>query len=543
MRKIRLRHWRRLLNGWVLTAAITALLVALPLLVITPRLFVAGDGVWRHILHNLMPGYVINTVLLMAGVGLLTVVAGVGTAWLVTMHRFPGRRFFQWALILPIAIPAYINGFTWAGILDYTSPVYVFLRNSFGIDTGPYLFFNLLSLPGAIIILSLSLYPYVYLITRAWFLKQSTMLFEVSASLGRGPWNTFFHVALPVARPAIIAGVSLVLMEVLNDYGLVRYFGVDTFTTGIFTAWFAFGNPLSAMKLSVYLMIFVLGLILLERYERRQMRYDLTGSHYRPVRPRRLSPGAAMPAMLFCTAPLLAGFLFPFAMLIYWSLQTAGQVVDIRFLLLLRNSMLLGTLAALLVTVVALLIAFTLRTFPVRPVRLLARISTLGYAIPGAVVAVGVMVFFLWAEQQLFQVIPVRRLMLTGTWSILVFAYMVRFMAVGFNPIESGMARLSLSLDEASRSLGRSHWQNLLQINLPLLRGALVSSLLLVFIDVLKELPLTLILRPFNFDTLAIRAFEFASDERIAEAAPAAVVIIIVGLIPVYLLNKLLITK
>jgi len=543
MRKIRLRHWRRLLNGWVLTAAITALLVALPLLVITPRLFVAGDGVWRHILHNLMPGYVINTVLLMAGVGLLTVVAGVGTAWLVTMHRFPGRRFFQWALILPIAIPAYINGFTWAGILDYTSPVYVFLRNSFGIDTGPYLFFNLLSLPGAIIILSLSLYPYVYLITRAWFLKQSTMLFEVSASLGRGPWNTFFHVALPVARPAIIAGVSLVLMEVLNDYGLVRYFGVDTFTTGIFTAWFAFGNPLSAIKLSVYLMIFVLGLILLERYERRQMRYDLTGSHYRPVRPRRLSPGAAMPAMLFCTAPLLAGFLFPFAMLIYWSLQTAGQVVDIRFLLLLRNSMLLGTLAALLVTVVALLIAFTLRTFPVRPVRLLARISTLGYAIPGAVVAVGVMVFFLWAEQQLFQVIPVRRLMLTGTWSILVFAYMVRFMAVGFNPIESGMARLSLSLDEASRSLGRSHWQNLLQINLPLLRGALVSSLLLVFIDVLKELPLTLILRPFNFDTLAIRAFEFASDERIAEAAPAAVVIIIVGLIPVYLLNKLLITK
>ena len=529
-----------MLIGWVMLAVVTALVVSLPLLVIMPRLFVPGDEVWWHILDNLVPGYVRNTVLLMTGVGLLTMVIGVATAWLVTMYRFPGRRFFEWALILPISIPAYINGFTWSGILDYTSPVYVFLRNSFGIDTGPYLFFNLLSLPGAIVILSLSLYPYVYLITRAYFLKQSTIMFEASASLGRGPMGTFFRIVLPMARPAIVAGVSLVLMEVLNDYGLVRYFGVDTFTTGIFTAWFAFGNPLSAMKLSVYLMIFVLALILLERYQRGQMRYDLIGTHYRPVTPRSIRGQIAVPAILICSLPLLTGFVFPLAMLVHWSTLTATQVVDARFWHLLLNSFFLAAAAALLVAVMALFIAFTLRTFPSGLVRALTRIATLGYAIPGAVLAIGIMVLFLWTEQQLRLAMPGARLLLTGTWVTLVFAYMVRFMAVGYNPIESGMTRFSTSLDEAARSLGHSHWRNLLQINLPLLKGALVSALLLVFIDVLKELPLTLIMRPFNFDTLAIRAFEFASDERIAEAAPASLVIIFVGLVPVYLLNKLL---
>lgn len=540
---ITVQHWRRMTNGWTVTTFLVSLLVALPLLVIVPRVFSSGDDVWRHVLHSLVPGYVTNTVLLMVGVGLLTAIIGVATAWLVTMYRFPGRRFFEWALILPISIPAYINGFTWSGILDYTSPVYVFVRNHTGIDTGPYLFFNLLSLAGAILILSLSLYPYVYLITRAYFLKQSTTLFEVGASLGRGPVGVFFRVVLPLARPAIVAGVSLVLMEVLNDYGLMRYFGIETFTTGIFTAWFAFGSPLTAMKLSVYLMIFVLALILLERYQRGQMRFDLVGTHYRPVSPRRISRHAATWVILSCSLPLLAGFVFPLAMLLYWSVQTAGQVVDARFWELLMNSFFLAVMAAALVAAMALFIAFTLRTFPTRLVRLLARISTLGYAIPGAVVAIGIMVFFLWTEQQLRAGLPGIRIMLTGTWFILVFAYVIRFMAVGYNPIESGMARVSASLDEAARSLGRSNWRNLVHIHLPLLRGAMLSAVLLVFIDVLKELPLTLILRPFNFDTLAIRAFEYASDERIAEAAPAAVIIILVGLVPVYLLNKLLTGK
>ncbi len=540
MKKIRWNNRRRVWNVWVLFAVMAATLVALPLMVITPGIFIAGDEVWQHILHRLLPRYVLNTVFLMIGVGLLTTIFGLGAAWLVTMYRFPGRSFFQWALILPISIPAYINGFTWAGILDYTSPVYVFFRNHFGIDTGPYLFFNILSLTGAIIILSLSLYPYVYLITRAYFLKQSTILFEASASMGRKPLATFFKVVLPLTRPALVAGVSLVLMEVLNEYGLVRYFGVDTFTTGIFTAWFAFGNPASAMKLSTYLMVIVLGLIILERYQRRNKRYDLVGSTYRPVRPRQVSAISKVLSVIFCLTPLTAGFILPAMMLAYWSAQTASQVLDVRFWELLRNSFFLAAIAASIIAGIALFVAFTLRTFPGMLVRVLARVSTLGYAIPGAVMAIGIMIFILWIDQQFRGWLPGTQMVLTGSTGILVFAYVVRFMAVGYNPVESGMTRLSISLDEAARSLGHSNWKNLWKINIPLLKGSLVSAVLLVFIDVLKELPITLILRPFNFDTLAIRAFEFASDERIAEAAPAAFIIILVGLIPVYLLNRML---
>ena len=529
-----------MLNGWVIGAIIAAVLVVLPLMVLAPSVFLRGDEVWQHIMQRLLPGYVINTILLMIGVGILTTIMGLVSAWLVTMYRFPGRSIFQWALILPIAIPAYINGFTWAGILDYTSPVYVFFRHAFGIETGPYLFFNILSLPGAVIILSLSLYPYVYLITRAWFLKQSTLLFEASASLGRKPLNTFFTIVIPLTRPALVAGVSLVLMEVLNEYGLVTYFGVDTFTTGIFTAWFAFGNPVAAMKLSTYLMVIVLGLIVMERYQRRNKRYDLIGSSYRPVKPRKISPPASMLCILFCLAPLLAGFIIPAIKLGYWSSYTAGTVLDMRFLGLLRNSFFLAFTAAIIVAGVALFVAFTVRTFPHIFVRSLARVSNLGYAIPGAVVAIGIIVFTLWMDQHIRSWIPGMQVALSGRMGVLVFAYVVRFMAVGYNPIESGMARVSKSLDEAARSLGHSNWKNLRRINLPLVKGSLLSAVLLVFIDVIKELPITLILRPFNFDTLAIRAFEFASDERIAEAAPAALIIILVGLIPVYLLNRLL---
>lgn len=531
------RLQRLLFNPWVVMAFLVSLLVALPLLVIFPEVFSQGDEVWSHILRNLVPGYVLNTIILMLGVAFFTFALGVSTAWLVSMYRFPGRKIFEWALILPIAIPAYINGFTWAGMLDYTSPVYVWLRNGFGVETGPYLFFNILSMPGAIFILSVSLYPYVYLISRTWFLRQSGSLLEASASLGRSPVNIFFKTALPLARPAIVAGVSLALMEVLNDYGLVRYYGVDTFTTGIFSAWFAFGNAGAAMRLSAYLMVFVLALILLERYQRGSMRYHQAGNHYRPNRVLRLKGLKGAGAVALCLLPLLPGFVLPAMMLLWWSAQTAAQVLDHRFWVLLQNSFLLAAAASALVVVVALLVAFAVRSYPTRLMRLLAKVATLGYALPGAVVAIGIMIAFMWLERQGGQAF---RIALTGTWLALIYAYTVRFMAVGYNSIDSGMARLSPSLDEAARSLGRTGSRTLWQVILPLLKGPLLSGALLVFIDVLKELPLTLILRPFNFDTLAIRAFEYASDERVAEAAPAALVIILVGLVPVVVLNRML---
>jgi iron(III) transport system permease protein len=527
-------------NPWLLLLLTVTLIISIPLLVILGGVFSEGGEIWSHILMNLVPTYVINTFLLMLGVAVLTFILGVSTSWIVTMYRFPGHRFFEWALILPIALPAYISGFTWAGILDYTSPVYVFFRNNFGIDTGQYLFFDVLSLPGAIVIFSLALYPYVYLMARAYFLKQSKVLFEATASLGLSPWQSFHRVALPMARPAIVAGVSLALMEVLNDYGLVRYFGVDTFTIGIFKAWFAFGDLNAAMKLSVYLMIFVLALILLERYQRGRMRYDM-GLASGPVSAKKLHGWQSVSAAILLSAPFLLGFLFPFLMMLYWTTLVFTDVLSSAFWVLLRNSFVLASLAAISVVVFAVFIAFTVRTYPQRFVKMVARFTTLGYALPGAVVAIGILIAFLWLEARIAAITGTGiKIALLGTWFALLYAYLVRFMAIGYNSIESGNERIPISLDHASRSLGASKLKTLFSVNLPLVKGSMLSAALLVFIDVLKELPLTLILRPFNFDTLAIKAFEYASDERLAEAAPAAVIIVLTGFIPVYLLNKMM---
>ncbi len=541
LKKLHFYLKRSFFNPWVSGSVILAGIVSIPLIIILVNFFYKGDDVWQHVSQHLLPGYVSNTVVVMTGVAIVTFIMGVSTAWITSVFDFPGRRFFTWALIMPISLPAYISGFTWAGILDYTSPVYVFFRENLGIETGQHLFFDILSMHGAIIIFSLALYPYVYLITRSWFRNQSSTLLDAAASMGHTPGRIFFTVALPLARPAVVAGVSLALMEVLNDYGLVRYFGVDTFSTGIFTAWFAFSNPGVALKLSAWLLLFVFILLIAERVQRGKMRYDSMGSSHMPLI--RKKAGRVFSALYFllCFIPFLFGFLLPVLMLIYWGIKTSPYVVTYRFWELLGNSFMLATTAALLVTTAAIIIAFTLRSYPSKFVKGLSKTATLGYALPGAVVAIGIMVSFIWLDHRLSAIVGANlKVMLTGTWVALIFAYMVRFMAVGFNSIESGMQKVSVHLDEAARTLGYSLLRTLWQVNVPLLKGPLLSAVLLVFIDVLKELPLTMILRPFNFDTLAIRAFEFASDERIAEAAPAAIVIVMAGIAPVILLNRIM---
>jgi iron(III) transport system permease protein len=519
---------------------IATLAISIPLLVIFGNFFTKGGEIWLHILKNLVPGYVTNTFLLMTGVAFLTFALGVGSSWIVTMYRFPGHRFFEWALILPIALPAYISGFTWAGILEYTSPVYTFFRSTVGIDTGQVLFFDVMSLPGAIIVFSLALYPYVYLLTRAYFLNQSRALFEVTASMGMSPWQSFRRVALPIARPAIVAGVSLALMEVLNDYGLVKYFGLDTFTTGIFNAWFAFGNLNAALKLSGYLMLFVLALIFIERWQRGEMRFDM-GMSDTPITEKKLAGLKSTLAIVIVSIPFLFGFLFPFIMILYWTSLVSGDAFTFDFWILLRNSFVLAFLAALTVVMIAVFVAFTVRTYPLKFIKMAARFSTLGYALPGAVVAIGILVVFLWFESRITSITGSNmNAALVGTGFALIYAYLVRFMAIGYNSIESGSEKISISIDQASRSLGITKLRTMLKIHLPLIKSSMIAAVLLVFIDVLKELPLTLILRPFNFDTLAIRAFEYASDERLAEAAPSAVIIVLTGFIPVYMLNKMM---
>ncbi len=527
-------------NPWKSGVFIIALLVAAPLFVIAFNIFQPGDEAWGHISGNLLPGYTLNTVLLMAGVAFFSLIIGVSNAWIVSAFTFPGRKLLSWFLIFPFAIPAYITGFTWAGILDFTSPVYLFFRNYLDINTGQYLFFDILSLPGAIFIFTVAYYPYVYLISLAWFTKQSPVYREVAASLGKSSTQTFFSVALPMARPAIVAGISLVLMEVLNDYGLVHYFGVNTFTTGIFTAWYAFGSPPSALKLSAVLMLFVIVLIFSERWQRRNKKFTSTASPGHKAVRKKVGPVVKVALIIWMLLPFAAGFLFPLLMQLHWLMQTWDTFFNRNFTDLVINSSMLAVVASLAVVVLSLVISFSVRTWPVGINKTLSRLATLGYAIPGAVVAVGILSLLLWTGNQLGDTAGgVVRTMLTASWAALIYAYAVRFMAVGYNSIESGLDKVPLSMDESARSLGISNAKTLRKINLPLIRPAVWTGLLLVFIDVLKELPLTLILRPFNFDTLAIRAFEFASDERIAEAAPASLVLVVIGLLPVILINKL----
>ncbi len=532
--------WQYILNPWKAGVFVFALLVAAPLFIISFNFFYPGDEAWDHIAGNLLPGYTLNTLLLMAGVAFFSLIIGVSNAWIVSAFTFPGRKLLSWFLIFPFAIPAYITGFTWAGMLDFTSPVYLFFRSYLDVNTGQYLFFDILSLPGAIFIFTVAYYPYVYLISLAWFSKQSHVYQEAAASLGKNSIKTFFGVALPMARPAIVAGISLVLMEVLNDYGLVHYYGVNTFTTGIFTAWYAFGSPASAMKLSAILMLFVIVLIFSERWQRSNKKFTSTGSTGHKAVSKKVSPLLQMAIIIWMLLPFAAGFLFPLLMQLHWLMQSWDTFFNRKFTEVILNSFMLAVIASVAVVILSLVISFSVRTWPVRINKTLSRLATLGYAIPGAVVAVGILSLLLRTGSLLGDTAGgIVHSMLTTSWVALVYAYAVRFMAVGYNSIESGLEKIPVSMDESARSLGISNTKTLWKINLPLIRPAVWTGMLLVFIDVLKELPLTLILRPFNFDTLAIRAFEFASDERIAEAAPASIVLVLIGLLPVMLINKL----
>lgn len=533
------------LTPWTVATALVVLLVLLPPAVILGGVLAGGSETWDHLASTVFPVYLRNSLLLVAGVGVVTLVMGVSTAWLVTTCDFPGRRIFTWGLILPLALPTYIMAFTYAELLAHDGPVQSALQVVFDPAFTAGLRTRLMSLPGAGLMMALVLYPYVFLITRTSFQKQSGGILESSRILGKGAWETFFRVALPLARPGIVAGVTLVLMEVLNEYGAVKYFGVSTFTTGIFRAWFALGDGPAAIRLSASLLVLVFALILVERAQRGRARFDQGSSRFRPIPRYRLGRVARWGAFAACGLPLLLGFVIPVGQLLVWAGQVAPEALDRRFLTLTLNSFGLASAAAVLAVVAALLIVYSVRLSPTPLLRLGARASSLGYSIPGAVIAVGVLIPFLWVDRQLAALLrPVVGgqvgLLLTGTVAALVFAYVVRFLAVALNPVDSGFERVCGNLDETSRSLGASPLRTLWKVDLPLLRGTLVAAALLVFVDVLKELPLTLILRPFDFDTLATRAFQLASDEQVARSALPALLIVAVGTVPVILLSRII---
>ena len=531
------------LSYWNTSIITTALLLAIPLAVVVANVFVPAGEVWRHLAATVLQDYIVNSLLLMFGVAIGSLVLGVGTAWLVSVTEFPGRKYFEWALLLPMAIPAYIIAYTYTGMLDFAGPVQSTLRELTGWGYGDYWFPEIRSLGGAALMLSLVLYPYIYLLARAAFLSQSLCVLEVSRSLGNGPWRTFFHVGLPLARPAIVAGLSLVLMETLADYGTVQYFGVSTFTTGIFRTWYGLDNAPAAAQLAAILLLFVVVLVTLERISRKQSRYYDTGRRTQPLQRLKLVGRGRIAASLFCLFTLLFGFLLPAAQLVSWAIDTYETMIDPRFVTLFFNTLELATISALLALAIALLLNYGRRLQATRGIRFAVRAAGLGYAIPGTVIAIGVVIPFGWFDNTLDSWMRAQfnistGLLLSGTIAALVFAYMVRFLAVSLHAVESGLERITPSMDEAARAMGERPLGILGRVHIPMLKGSLITALLLVFVDVLKELPATLILRPFNFNTLAVRAYELASDERLADSSTAALAIVVAGLVPVILLSR-----
>ncbi|HEY9051326.1 MAG TPA: iron ABC transporter permease [Gammaproteobacteria bacterium] len=522
---------------------LVALVFAIPVLTVFGFVFYGDSQVLAHLADTVLADYVLNSFWLVLGVSYGTLSIGITCAWLVSVCEFPGRRWFQWMLLLPMAMPAYIIAYTYTGMLDFAGPVQTSLREWFGWGYGDYWFPEIRSLWGAMVMLSLVLYPYVYLLARAAFMQQSVAALEASRTLGAGPWQSFFKVALPMARPAIIAGLSLALMETLADYGTVQYFGVNTFTTGIFRTWYGLGDSAAAAQLSAMLLIMVFALVAIERYSRRRVRY-----HHHSLRqaqhPRyQLNRRQGWLAAVACFIPLLFGFLLPFMQLLTWTLETAAEMLDAAYLQLVFNSLMLASMAAVLALLLALFMAYGQRLRPVLAVQTAVRISAMGYAIPGTVIAVGVMIPLAMLDQALDDWLRQHwgvssGLLFSGTVVALMFAYMVRFLAVSIGTVEAALTKIRPSMDDAARSLGYRPWQVLQKIHIPMMRTSLLTAVLMVFVDVLKELPATLILRPFDFNTLAVRAYELASDERLADASTAAVAIVLTGIIPVLLLSR-----
>jgi len=521
-----------------------ALLAGLPVASVGLNLFVGGtSATWSHLAQTVLPDYIANSLWLCLGVGCGVGLVGVATAWLTTMHDFPGRRFFEWALVLPLAVPAYVMAYVYTDFLQFVGPVQTALRETFGWAYGDYWFPDIRTLPGAILMFVCVLYPYVYLLARTAFLERASGMLEAARTLGMGPWRAFFAVSLPLARPAIVAGVALALMETLADYGTVAYFAVNTFTTGIYRAWFSLGDRVAAAQLAAMLLAFVLFLLMAERVSRGRARYHNTTGRNRPLAGARLGGLGAAAALLVCSLPLLLGFVLPAVLLLKMAFTEGDAQFGARFLMLSRNSFVLAGCTAALGVLLALLLAYGARLSKTTFAAALNRVVGLGYAVPGAVIAVGVLIPVTRLDNWLagqweiwFGSNP--GLLLTGGIAALIYAYLVRFLAVALHTVESSLAKITPNMDDAARSLGLGQGETLRRVHAPMLRGSLFTAGLLVFVDVMKELPATLVMRPFNFDTLATQAYTLASDERLAEASTAALAIVAVGLLPLIALSR-----
>ncbi|WP_428927959.1 ABC transporter permease [Marinibacterium sp. SX1] len=524
-------------------AQVVALVCLLPMVAVALAALTGGTDTVAHLLDTVLPGYALTTLKLAALVAAGTLVIGVGTAWLVTSARFPGARWLEIALVLPLAFPAYVLAYAYTFVLDHPGIVQATLRQVTGWGPRDYWFPEIRSEGGAALMLVLVLYPYVYLLARAAFLQQSAAAFVAARTLGRTQFGAFWSVSLPMARPAIAGGVLLAVMETIADYGTVAHFGVPTFATGIYTSWFSLADRAGAAQLALCLLSFALVLAVLERQTRGAARYHGAGKRHVGLPPRQLSGGRAIAATLACALPVVLGFALPVVILLAMGIGSEQDLLSRRYTGFIRNSLILASVSAVVTLAAAICISFYQRLRPGRRAAGTAYVARLGYAVPGGVIAVGLMVPFAAFDNALDAVMRARfdvstGLLITGSIWLMVAAFMVRFLAAALGAYEGGQSTIHANMDAAARSLGQTPWGTLRRVHLPILTPSLLTALLIVFVDVMKELPATLILRPFNFDTLAVQAFRLASDERLEGAAVPSLVILAVGLLPVILICR-----
>jgi iron(III) transport system permease protein len=515
------------------------LLLALPLAIVAAHVFVPGGIAWAHLSATVLPEYAWTTLQLAVAVALGVLVIGIACAWLVATCDFPGRRAFEWALLLPLAVPAYVLAYSYTDLLQFSGPVQRSMRALMGWGPGDFRLPEIRSLGGAALLFSFALYPYVYMLARVAFVEQSASLVEAGRTLGLSARASFLRVSLPLARPAIAAGATLALMETLADFGTVSYFGVQTFTTGIFRAWLSMGEPVAAAKLSVLLLAMVALVLAVERALRRGARFEQAGSASR--KRAALRGPRAWGATLACSLPLIAGFALPVAHLAVLSVSQGASAWGPRFGQLVVNTTLLAALAALVTVALALVLAYGARISRSRFAATINRVVGLGYAMPGAVIAIGVLIVTTRADHALAEMGVLGGLALTGSIAALLYAYAIRFLAIALQSVETGLARITPHMEDAARSLGLGPAETLARVHAPILQSSLVTAALLVFVDVMKELPATFVMRPFNLDTLAVQAYHFASDERLAEAAAASLAIVAVGLVPLIVASRRLV--
>lgn len=530
-------------SSWTILAVVIALIISVPIIFVFTSVFADSGEIWSHLVETVLADYITNSFWLMLGVSVGVCLIGVGTAWLVTMCSFWGSSWFEWSLLLPLAAPAYLLAYAYTDMLDFFGPVQTWLRSIFGwTSVQDYWFPDIRSLWGAVVMLMLVLYPYVYLLARLAFLEQSICTLEASRSLGCNPWRSFFTTALPLARPSIMAGLALALMETLNDFGTVQYFGVSTFTTGIYRTWLGMGERAAAAQLAAFLMLFILVLIVLERWSRRQSRYYQSANSRQNIPKYNLGWLRSIFAWVACFLPIALGFLIPSGYLLQMTINNLSETFDDDFWSLANHSFLCAIATAIIAMIIALILAYGQRLQPNWAMKTSVRVAAMGYAIPGSVIAVGTLIPLgnfdntvdAWMRSN-FNIST--GLLLSGTILTLIFAYLVRFLAVAFSSVESSLNKITPNLDDASRSLGYGTTSTLWKVHVPLMWGGLLTSTMLVFVDVMKELPATLVIRPFNFDTLAIRVYQYASDERLIEASAPALAIVLVGMLPVILLS------